>query len=104
MGLKAHMAYFTLEPSDIPTARTQTELTRFFAAPSARSAALYDGYYAVKPSILASLLCCFGASNPGSCQDPNSTQTENDDDDAADDDDAVGDVAVPRTGSSSSAC
>ena len=94
------MAQFTLEPSDIPTARNHTELMQFFLA---HSAVMYDGYYAVKPSILASLLCCFGASNPGSCQDPNSTQTENDDD-AADDDDAVGDGAVPRTGSFPSAC
>ena len=56
---------------------------------------MYDGYYAVKPSILAPLLCCFGAS------DPDLAQT---DDDAADDADDDDDGAAPRTGSFSSAC
>ena len=94
MGLNAHMAHFTLEPWDIPTARNQTELTRFFAAPSAHSAVLHDGYmyYAVKPPILASILCFYGATllGPGSCQDPNSNQTNDDAiDDDVDDDDVV---------------
>ena len=33
MGLNSHMAYFTLDPSDIPTARSQTERTRLFRRP-----------------------------------------------------------------------
>ena len=93
MGLNAHMAQFTLEPSDIPTARNHTELMQFFLA---HSAVMYDGYYAVKPSILAPLLCCFGAS------DPDLAQTDDDAADDADDDDDDGEV--PRTGSFSSAC
>ena len=61
MGLNSHMAYFTLDPSDILTARSQTERARLFAAaPSAHSAVFVDGYYAVKPPILASLLACMG--------------------------------------------
>ena len=30
MGLNSHMAHFTLDSSDIPTARDQNELARFF--------------------------------------------------------------------------
>ena len=39
---------------------------------------LKDGYYAVKPPILASLLKCYGA------EDPNSNLTNDFDDDGAD--------------------
>ena len=92
------MAQFTLEPSDIPTARNHTELMQFFLA---HSAVMYDGYYAVKPSVLAPLLCCFGASGPGLAQADGGAAA--DDADNADDDDDD-DRAVPRTGSSSSAC
>ena len=62
----------------------------------AHSAVMYDGYYAVRPSVLAPLLCCFGAS--GLAQADGGAAA----DDADDDDDDDG--AVPRTGSSSSAC
>ena len=113
--LNSHMAHFTLDPSDIPTARSQTERTRFFAAPSAHSAVFMDGYYAVKPPILASLLKCYGAAqsnvSAGSCQDPNSSLTNDSDDDANDDtenddddDGDGGDGAVSQTGSPSCAC
>ena len=85
------MAHFTLDPLDIPTARSQTERTRFFAAPSAHSAVFVDGYYAVKPPILASLLICYGAAmsnvSAGPCQDPNSSLTNDSDGDADDDTD-----------------
>ena len=75
-----------------------------------------DGYYAVKPRILASLLKCYGAAlsnvSAGSCQDPNSSLTNDSDDDAdddiddddADDDGDGGDGAVSQTGSPSCAC
>ena len=109
--LNSHMAHFTLDPSDIPTARSQIERTRFFAAPSAHSAVFMDGYYAVKPPILASLLKCYGAAqsnvSAGSCQDPNSSLTNDSDDDTDDDDDDDGDGgdgAVSQTGSPSCAC
>ena len=75
-----------------------------------------DGYYAVKPPTLASLLKCYGAAlsnvSAGACQDPNSSLTNDSDDDADDDtgdDDADGDRdgcdgAVSQTGSPSCAC
>ena len=60
----------------------------------AHPAVFMDGYmyYAVKPPILASILCFYGATllGPGSCQDPNSNQTNDDAiDDDVDDDDVV---------------
>ena len=55
MGLNSHMAYFTLNPSDIPNVRDQTELVRLFAVPLTHSVVFYDGYYAAKPTIMASL-------------------------------------------------
>ena len=53
MGLNSHMAYLTLNHSDIPTAQDQAELIRLFAVPLSHSAVHYDGYYAVKPTIMA---------------------------------------------------
>ena len=47
MGLNSHMAHFTLNPWDIPTARDQTELVPLFAVPLTHSVVCYDGYYAV---------------------------------------------------------
>ena len=81
----------------------------------AHPAVFMDGYYAVKPPILASLLKCYGAAlsnaSAGSCHDPNSSLTNDSDDDAdddtddADDDDGDGgDGAVSQTGSLSCAC
>ena len=64
MGTNSHDTQFTLDPSDISTARDQNELARLFAAPSAYSIVSYDDYFAVKPAILATLLTCFGASMP----------------------------------------
>ena len=56
-----------------------------------------DGYYAVKPPILASLLKCYGAAqsnvSAGSCQEPNSSLTNDSDDDAVADDDTDDDDA-----------
>ena len=103
LGLNSHMAYFTLNSSDIPTARNQNELARLLNAPSAHSVVSYDGYFAVKPAILASLLSCFGASMPntGSSSDPNSnSNSKNDDADDVDD----GDEEVCQTDSFSRAC
>ena len=90
MGLNSHMAHFTLtNTSDVPTARDQTEQVRHFAVPSTHSAVFYDGYYAVKPTIMASLLSCYGASlsNAGSSSNPssNSSSSSMNDDDADDD-------------------
>jgi len=115
------MAYFTLDPSDIPTARSQTEQARLFAAAaSTHSFVFVDGYYAVKPPILASLLACYGAAmsnvSAGPCQDPNPSLTndsdgdacddtdDDDEDDGNDDDGDGGDGAVSQTGSPSRPC
>ena len=97
MGLNAHMAYCTLELSDVPTARGQNQRAWYFdAAPSTHSVVFVDGYYAVKPDILAALLGCYSAAlrcQSGSAsppQDPNSSPTNvssGDADDDTDDDD-----------------
>ena len=82
LGTNPHDTHFTLDSSDIPTARDQNELTRLFAAPSAYSIVSYDDYFAVKPAILATLLTCFGASMPntGPGSSPGSgTGSRNDD-------------------------
>ena len=71
MGLNSHMAYSTLNPSDIPTVRDQAELVRLFAVPLTHSAVFYDGYYAVKPTIMAPLLKCLGASLSNADSSPN---------------------------------
>ena len=105
MGLNAHMAYCTLELSDVPTARGQNQRAWYFdAAPSTHSVVFVDGYYAVKPDILAALLGCYSAAvRSGSAsppQDPNSSPTnfsagdagdDTDDDDDDDDDDGSDD-------------
>ena len=117
MGLNSHMAYFTLDPSDIPTARTQTERARLFAAaPSTHSIVFVDGYYTVKPPILASLLACYAAAisnvSASPSQDPNSSLTndsdgdadDDTDDDDVDDDGDGGDGAISQTGPPSCAC
>ena len=106
LGLNSHMAYFTLNASDIPTARSQNELARLLNAPSARSVVFHDDYFAVKPAILASLLSCFGASMPntGPSSDPNSDSSSKNDDADADDDVDDGDEGVCQTDSSSRAC
>ena len=96
LGINSHITHFTLDPSsDIPTARDQNELARLFAAPSAYSVVSYDGYFAVKPAILATLLSCFGASMPntGPSSNPSSNSgSKNHDDEAS------------QTGSPSRAC
>ena len=118
MGLNAHMAYCTLELSDVPTARGQNERAWYFdAAPSTHSVVFVDGYYAVKPHILASLLACYSAAMPsGSAsppQDPNSSPTnvsagdagdDTDDDDDDDDDDGSGDDGDGGDGKIYQAC
>ena len=53
LGLNSHMAYFTLNASDIPIARSQNELARLLNAPPAHSVVFHDDYFAVKPAILA---------------------------------------------------
>ena len=90
MGLNSCMAYLTLNPSDIPTAHDQAELIRLFAVPLSHSAVHYDGYYAVKLPIMASLLRCFGASlsNADSSSNPRSNSSSTNDD--VDDDDGGG--------------
>ena len=45
LGTNSHDTQFTLDPSDIPTARDQNELARLFAAPSA-----YRGNLSVRKS------------------------------------------------------
>ena len=84
LGTNPHDTHFTLDPSDIPTARDQTELTRLFAAPSAYSIVSYDDYFAVKPAILATLLTCFGASMPntGAGSNPGSDSGSRNDDES----------------------
>ena len=77
LGINSHIIHFTLDPSDIPTARDQNELARLFAAPS---------------RVLATLLSCFGASMPntGPSSNPSSnsgSKNDDDDDDVDDDDD-----------------
>ena len=42
MGLNSHMAYFTLNPSDMPNVRDQTELVRLFAVPLTHSVVFYS--------------------------------------------------------------
>ena len=84
--------------ADIPTARDQNELARLFAAPSAYTIVSYDGYFAVKPAILATLLSCFGASMPNTGPSSNSG-SKNHDDDADDDDEEAS-----QTGSLSRTC
>ena len=105
LGINSHITHFTLDPSDIPTARDQNELARLFAAPSAYSVVSYDGYFAVKPAILATLLSCFGASmpntGPSSNPSPNSGSKNHDDDVDDDDDD---DDEASQTGSLSRTC
>merc|ERR1712078_559409 len=89
LGINSHITHFTLDPSDIPTARDQNELARLFAAPSAYSTVSYDDYFAVKPAILATLLKCFGASMPNTSlsSNPSSNSGSRNDDDGVDDDD-----------------
>ena len=91
----------------LPTARDQNELARLFAAPSAYSVVSYDGYFAVKPAILATLLSCFGASmpntGPSSNPSPNSGSKHHDDD-VDDDDDDDDDEEASQTGSLSRTC
>ena len=108
LGTNSHDTQFTLDPSDIPTARDQNELARLFAAPSAYSIVSYDGSFAVKPATLATLLTCFGASmpdtGPGSGPRSNSGATNDDAAAAADDDDdggggGGGDGELSQTGS-----
>ena len=100
MGLNSHIAHFTTNPSDIPTARDQTELVRLFAVPLTHSVVLYDGYYAVKSTTMASLLSCYAASLSNASSNSNSNSSLMNDDDA-DDDDGGGEVS--QTGSPSRA-
>ena len=134
LGINSHNTHFTLDPSDIPTARDQNELARLFAAPSAYmySIVSYDDYFAVKPAILATLLTCFGASMPntGPSSSPGSDSGSRNDDEsilgsslsntdlgsnpgtnssstndaAADDDGGGGGGELSQTGSSFRAC
>ena len=108
LGTNSHDTQFTLDPSDITTARDQNELARLFAAPSAYPIVSYDGYFAVKPATLATLLTCFGASmpdtGPGSGPRSNSGATNDDAAAAAADDDddgggGGGDGELSQTGS-----
>ena len=45
----------------------------------AHSAVMYDGYYAVRPSVLAPLLCCFGASGLAQANDGAADDADEDD-------------------------
>ena len=56
LGPNSHMAYFTLNSSDIPIARNQNELARLLNAPPAHSVVLHDDYFAVKDLNLLSWL------------------------------------------------
>ena len=99
--------HWTPRSSDIPTSRDQNELARLFAALSACSIVSYDGYFAVKPAILAripTLLSCFGASMPntGPSSNPSSNSVTKNDDDTCDVDDD--DEEASQTGSLSRTC
>ena len=102
LGINSHITHFTLDPSDIPTARDQNELARLLAASSAYSVVSYDGYFAVKPAILATLLSCFRASlpNTGPSSNPSSNSGPKNHDDDVDDDDEE----ASQTGSLSRTC
>ena len=97
LGINSHITHFTLDPSDTPTARDQNELARLFAAPSAYSIVSYDGYFAVKPAILATLLSCFGASMPNTGPSSNSGSKNHDDDVDDDDEEASQTGSLSRT-------
>ena len=62
----------------------------------------YDGYFAVKPAILATLLSCFRASMPntGPSSNPSSNSGPKNHDDDVDD----GDEGASQTGSLSCTC
>ena len=99
LGTNSHDTQFTLDPSDIPTARDQNELARLFAAPPAYSIVSYDDYFAVKPAILATLLTCFGASMPntGLSSNPSSNSGSRNDDFDDDDEQASQTGALSQT-------
>ena len=99
LGINSHITHFTLDPSDIPTARDQNELARLFAASSAYSIVSYDDYFAVKPAILATLLTCFGASMPntGPSSNPSSNSGSRNDDFDNDDEQASQTGALSQT-------
>ena len=79
------------------------QTSRLFAAASAYSVVSYDGYFAVKPAILATLLSCFRASlpNTGPSSNPSSNSGPKNHDDDVDDDD---DEEASQTGSLSRTC
>ena len=99
LGTNPHDTHFTLDSSDIPTARDQNELTRLFAAPSAYSIVSYDDYFAVKPAIMATLLTCVGTSMPttGPSSNPSSNSGSRSDDFDDDDEQASQTGALSQT-------